>query len=153
MIVGFILLTLLWWVHIKTTLVLCLRREVCVWDCTTGWIQRMQTWMQYWFHDFTTEVQMKWSTKDCTYNSTTYFGIQFVFSWWWEYLWCDLRKPVTCRMEWNCKIKDMNSIILMCFFIFDRIWKSATFDTSIKESPSKKFWKKDYSNFPFIWYQ
>ena len=36
-------------------------------------------------------------------------------------MWCDLRKPVTCRTEWNCKMKEINNIILMFFFVFDNL--------------------------------
>ncbi len=65
-------------------------------------------------------------------------------------LWCDLWKPVTCRKRWNCKIKEINIIILMFFFIFYDLWTSVTFDSSIRGDPSKKFWKENNSNFLMI---
>ncbi len=63
-------------------------------------------------------------------------------------MWCDLRKPITCCTEWNCKIKEINNIML--FFVFDNLWTSVTFDTSITEGPSKKFWKEYNSNVHMI---
>ncbi len=64
--------------------------------------------------------------------------------------WCDLWKPVTHCKKWNCKIKEINIIILMFFFIFYSHWTSVTFDTSIRGDPSKKFWKENNSNFHLI---
>ena len=64
-------------------------------------------------------------------------------------MWCGLRKPVTCRTEWNCKIRQINNIILFSF-IFDSLWTSVTFDTSMTEGQSKKFWKEDIPNFHMI---
>ncbi len=72
------------------------------------------------------------------------------FSQFWNHMWCDLWKPVTCRKRWNCKIKEINIIILMFFFIFDSLWTSVTFDTIITGDPSKKFWKENNSNFYMI---
>ncbi len=63
---------------------------------------------------------------------------------------CDLRKPVTSCTGWNCKMKEINIIILMFFFIFYSIWTSVTFDTNIRGDPSKKFWKENNSNFHMI---
>ena len=68
----------------------------------------------------------------------------------WFHMWCDLRKPVTCRTGWNCTIKEINSIILMFFFIFHSLLTSVTFDTNITEDPIKKFWNDDNSNFYMI---
>ncbi len=48
-----------------------------------------------------------------------------------QHLWCDLRKPVTCRKRWNCKTKEINNIILMFFFLFHTLWTSITFDTRV----------------------
>ena len=62
----------------------------------------------------------------------------------------NFEKPVTCRTEWNWKIRAINNIILMLFFIFDSLWISVTFDTSIIEGPSKKFWIEDISTFHMI---
>ena len=45
------------------------------------------------------------------------------------------------------KIKEINIIILMFFLIFYSLWTSVTFDTIIREDPSKKFWKENNSNF------
>ena len=61
-------------------------------------------------------------------------------------MWCDLWQPVTCRKRWNCKIKEINTIILMFFFIFYGLWTSVTFDSSIRGDPSKKFWRENNSN-------
>ncbi len=66
-------------------------------------------------------------------------------------MWCNLWKPVTCRKRRNCKIKEINIIILMFFFIFYGLWTSVTFDTNIRGNPSKKFWKENISNFQIIW--
>ncbi len=65
-------------------------------------------------------------------------------------MWCDLWKPFTCRKRWNCKIKEINIIILMFFFIFYGLWTSVTFDSSTRGDPSKKFWKENNSNFLMI---
>ncbi len=66
------------------------------------------------------------------------------------YLWCDLGKHVTCCKGWNSKIKEINIIIQMFFFIFHSLWTSITFDTSIRGDPHKKFWKENNSNFYVI---
>ncbi len=68
----------------------------------------------------------------------------------WANMWCDLWKPVTCRKRLNCKIKDINIIILMFFFTFYGLWTSVTFDSSIRGDPSKKFWKENNLNFLMI---
>ncbi len=68
----------------------------------------------------------------------------------WAIMWCDLWKPVTCRKWWNCKIKEINIIILIFFFIFYDLWTSVTFDTSIRGDPSKKLWKENNSNLHMI---
>ncbi len=65
-------------------------------------------------------------------------------------MWCDLWKPVTCRKRWNCKIKEINIVILMFFFFFYSLWTSVSFDTSIRGDPSKKFWNVNNSNFCMI---
>ena len=59
----------------------------------------------------------------------------------------------------DCKIKEINNIILMFFFFFDNLWTSvSSFDASITEGPSKKIWKEYNSNFHHmiqitqIWY-
>ncbi len=67
-----------------------------------------------------------------------------------HYMWCDLWKPVTCRKRWNCKIKEINILILMFFFIFYGLWTSVTFDTSIRGDPRKQIWKENNSNFQMI---
>ncbi len=67
-----------------------------------------------------------------------------------SHFWYDLWKPVTCRKWWNCKIKEINIIILMFFFIFYSLWTSVTFDTSIRGDPSNKLWKENNSNFHMI---
>ncbi len=65
-------------------------------------------------------------------------------------MWCDQGKPVTCCKGWNCKIKEINIIIIMFFFIFYNLWTSVTIDTSIRGDPSKKIWKENNSNFHMI---
>ena len=65
-------------------------------------------------------------------------------------MWCDLGKPVTCCTGRNCKIKEIVNIIPMFFFIFESLWTSITFDTSITKDPSKRFWKKCNLNFHMI---
>ncbi len=66
--------------------------------------------------------------------------------WWILYMWCDPGKSVTCRKMWNCKIKEINNLILMFFLYFYNLWTSVTFDNSIGGDPSKKFRKEDNSN-------
>ena len=64
-------------------------------------------------------------------------------------MWCDLGKPVTCRKRWNCKIKEINIVILMFLFIFYSLWTIITFDTSIRGD--KGFGKIIIQT--FTWYQ
>ncbi len=54
-----------------------------------------------------------------------------------------------CRKRWNGKIKEINIIILMVFFIFIA-FEHQTVDTSIRGDPSKKCWKENNSNFHMI---
>ncbi len=65
-------------------------------------------------------------------------------------MWCDLWKTATYPKRWNCKIKEINIIILMFFFSFYGFWTSVTLDTSIRGDSSKKFWKENNSNFHMI---
>ena len=44
------------------------------------------------------------------------------------------------------KIKEINIIIEMFFFIFYSLLTSVTFDTNIRGDPSKNFWKENNSN-------
>ncbi len=121
--------------------------EICSWKVTLS-----ASFNQIYFPKFSCQEPLKvpvhkfWAIKTDRYTVTYQIN-----------MWCDLRKPATCLTDWNCKIKEINSIILMFFFIFDSLWSSVTFDTGITEDPSKKFWKTDNSNFhmiltPQIWY-
>ncbi len=65
-------------------------------------------------------------------------------------MWCDLGNPSHVAKRWNCKIKEINIIILMFFFIFYGLWTSVTFINSIRGDPSKTFWKESNSNFHMI---
>ncbi len=55
-----------------------------------------------------------------------------------------------CHKGGECKIKEINIIILMFFFIFYNLRTSVTFDTSIRGDPGKKFWKENNSNLHMI---
>ena len=69
-----------------------------------------------------------------------------------SHMWCDLRKKrhMLHRVKLKKLSRQINSIILMFFFIFDSLWISVSFDTSITGGPSKKFWRENSSNFHMI---
>ncbi len=65
-------------------------------------------------------------------------------------LWCDMGKPVTCRIGYRVKLQNKRNIIPLFFFVFGSLWTSVSFDNSIIESPTRMFWKEDNSNFHMI---